>query len=253
MIPTTALLLIAILAAILVAAHALHQRGAAASSIPPPRAPGARRAQPEIATARLEQRAPVPLAADASGPVLLEWDAPSADRAAAADGADGRLRAKIRDRYITARFPGVFRGSADLEETEQVIKVARLYFEEEKFDRALELLQLATAQSPGDKALRLAQLEIVFLTRDAGLFTELAHAFLASHPASAEWDDVARLGRAVAPKEALFGASPGGPAHEHYGPWPDMPNWIQASWDLTSEVLAADFHRAMASRKGGNP
>jgi hypothetical protein len=24
-----------------------------------------------------------------------------------------------------------------------------------------------------------------------------------------------------------------------------MPNWIQASWDLTAEVHAADFHRAI--------
>jgi hypothetical protein len=34
--------------------------------------------------------------------------------------------------------------------------------------------------------------------------------------------------------------------HDHYGPWPHLPNWIQAPWDLTGEVIAADFHRAMA-------
>jgi hypothetical protein len=54
-----------------------------------------------------------------------------------------------------------------------------------------------------------------------------------------------RLGRAVAPDEPLFTAGAGARPHEHYGPWPNLPNWIQASWDLTAEVLAADFHRAM--------
>jgi hypothetical protein len=31
-----------------------------------------------------------------------------------------------------------------------------------------------------------------------------------------------------------------------------MPNWIQASWDLTSEVLASDFHRAIAGAVPAN-
>jgi len=36
--------------------------------------------------------------------------------------------------------------------------------------------------------------------------------------------------------------------HEHYGPWPDLPNWIQANWDLTAEVIASDFHRILKQR-----
>ena len=36
--------------------------------------------------------------------------------------------------------------------------------------------------------------------------------------------------------------------HDHYGPWPDLPNWIQANWDLTAEVVAVDFHRILKRR-----
>jgi hypothetical protein len=77
------------------------------------------------------------------------------------------------------------------------------------------------------------------------LFTELATDFRRAYPTRGEWHEVARLGRALAPSEELFGKSTGTRPGGHYGPWPDMPNWIQASWDLTSEVLAADFHRAI--------
>jgi hypothetical protein len=151
---------------------------------------------------------------------------------------------RIRDRYAAVRFPGVFSGTR--EKPDRVIEAARLYFEEDKFDRAQELLALAIARSPREPRLRLAQLEIAFLMREGTLFTRLADEFRGLNREHAAWPDVARLGRAIAPAEALFGAeSTGRDIHEHYGPWPHMPNWIQASWDLTSEVLASDFHRAM--------
>ena len=157
-------------------------------------------------------------------------------------------RAKLRDRYLAARFPGVARTAADLKETERVIQAARLYFEERKLDRAIELLSLAIAQCPGDEALALARLEITFLMRSAALYVELAGDFRSAHAASKQWDEVSRLGRALAPGEAIFGAADGPRATDHYGPWPDMPNWMQAPWDLTAEVRATEFHQAMATR-----
>jgi hypothetical protein len=57
-----------------------------------------------------------------------------------------------------------------------------------------------------------------------------------------------RLGRALAPEETLFGGAQNDRG-DHYGPWPDTPNWILAPWDLTSEVLAAEFHRDMATER----
>lgn len=76
-----------------------------------------------------------------------------------------------------------------------------------------------------------------------------ARAFRQAHPAHESWTEVERLGRAIAPGEALFGEVTGPRDYEHYGPWPHLPNWIHASWDLTAEVVAADFHRAMSRTK----
>lgn len=165
----------------------------------------------------------------------------------------GALRARMRDRYIAARFPGLVGGTGDLERVDHVIRAARLCFEEEKFDQAQELLHLAIEQSPDNEPLRLAQLEFAFLRRSRERFVALASQFRARLPQSPSWVEIARLGRAVAPDDPQFAASPGSHPHEHYGPWPDLPNWIQASWDLTAEVLAADFHRAMLRGPAAKP
>jgi hypothetical protein len=188
---------------------------------------------------------PVPIAKarseESSALSALDWEAPVVD-------IQDAQRAKMRGRYLAARFPGVARNAADLLETERIIHAARLYFEDNKSDRAIELLDLAITQCPGDLSLYLARLEIAFLVRDAVLYVALAGAFRAAHASSPQWAEVARLGRAIAPQEAMFGASEGPRDTDHYGPWPDMPNWIQAPWDLTAEVRATEFHQAMARR-----
>jgi hypothetical protein len=191
---------------------------------------------------------------------MLEWDGDVADSLKPANDADIPLlpeeanddphafeprRRKIRDRYITARFPGVARSSGDLTNAQAMVKAARLMFEEEQADLALELLQLALGEAPQESALWLARLEILFLTRDREGFVATARAFRNAHRSHEAWSEVERLGRALAPGEALFGATSGPREHEHYGPWPHLPNWIQAPWDLTAEIVAADFHRAV--------
>ena len=162
-------------------------------------------------------------------------------------GSEAKTR-RIRDRYIGARFPGIARSAAELEAAGRVIKAARLFFEDGDLASALELLDLAIEQNSREQSLWLAQLEILFLARDPSRFIECARAFHAMHPASESWAEVGRLGRALVPGEALFGEACEPRDHEHYGPWPDLPNWIQANWDLTAEVVAADFHRLMARR-----
>jgi hypothetical protein len=133
-----------------------------------------------------------------------------------------------------------------LEAVALIIGGARLYFDEGKSDRALELLDLAVEQCPFDEPLRLARLEIAFLLRDAALYTALAQEFKHVLGTSVAWLEVSRLGRAVAPAATIFGAKQAVRAHDHYGPWPHTPNWINASWDLTPDVLAVDYHRLMA-------
>ncbi len=159
--------------------------------------------------------------------------------------ADATLHARLRDRYIAARFPGVVSSSADLAEAKAVIDNARLLFEEDRGDSARELLLMAIDQSSSPEPLRLARLEIAYLQRDAAGYVELAREFHERHPQSHAWAEVVRLGHALAPREPLFADSKGERPHEHYGAWPDTPNWINASWDLTSEVSAVEFHNAM--------
>jgi hypothetical protein len=156
-------------------------------------------------------------------------------------------RRKIRDRYISIRFAGVVRSAGDLENTPRIIRAARAAFEEDHADTALELLELAIEQNVKEKNLWLADIEISFLMRNAHRFVASARAFRLTFPDATEWKEISRLGRALAPGDALFGAREGVRRHEHYGPWPDLPNWILAPWDLTQELSAADFHRAMAS------
>ena len=178
----------------------------------------------------------------------LEWDGDltPATTAVECDARDlDPRRRRIRDRYVAARFPGIASKASDLADSAAVIKAARLHFEEDQTHLALELLELAAQEAPDDPAPWLARLEILFLMRDRDAFVAAARAFRAAHRASEEWPEVERLGRAIAPGEGLFGAVSGPRAHEHYGPWPHLPNWIQAPWDLTAEVVAADFHRAV--------
>lgn len=205
--------------------------------------------------------APAPAVPEPSPPLqdpeleMLEWDleappAKAAPRAEIAQPAASRpdpLQRKLRDRYLKARFPGVASSSADLDNVAAMIQAVRLYYDEHKFDRADELLELAIGQARDSRPLRLAQLELAFLRREPAHFCAFARAFRRAHPADAQWPDIARLGHAIAPMEtSLFGEPPEAHAHARYGPWPDMPNWLQASWDLTAEVLASDFHREMA-------
>jgi hypothetical protein len=183
---------------------------------------------------------------------MIEWqgDAPADAPPVAAPREDVRAfdarRRKLRDRYIAARYPGVAHCGADLAHSATVVEAARHLFEDSRPRLALELLQLAMEESPHDAAPALAHLEFHFLMRDCAGFTEAARLFRAAHPKHEAWDEICRLGRAIAPGEALFGAAAAARAHEHYGPWPHLPNWIQAPWDLTAEVCAADFHRALA-------
>ena len=195
---------------------------------------------------------------------LIEWDGDGAHSSpkqgadampGAAQRAPFALEArqrKIRERYVTARFPGVARSLADLESADRIIKAARLYFEEEEAELAIELLELAAQEAPHESPVWLARLEILFLLRDRDGFVQAAHAFRGAHPRHEAWPEVERLGRALAPGEPLFGAVSGPRDHEHYGPWPHTPNWIRAPWDLTADVAAADFHRC-ALRLAGAP
>jgi len=263
MTPLTILLVILALAALALTYQRHRASQAAARPVARPRAPLVRESAParrEAITTSTPTPAPAAVERPIPAPKLdaLDWDKPLAvretpvvnasDPVASARDAQDALCRRNRDRYIAARFPCAAQSSEDLDNIERVIKASRLMFEEDKADRAIEFLALAVQRNPDDESLGLAQLEIAFLMRDGATYRALASAFRQRHPASTTWSEIARLGRAIAPRDALFSVVAGARAHAHYGPWPDMPNWIQASWDLTSEVLASDFHRGMRER-----
>jgi len=154
------------------------------------------------------------------------------------------LRQRIRDRFLGSRFPGVAHSVDDLAQTDQVIKTARLFFEDGDVDRACEWLAFASDANP-DERLWLAQLEILYLKRQAVAFTTLAAEFGRRFAESTKWDDIVVLGARLAPTDPLFIGGKKGDGDAHYGPWPQIQNWIEAPFDLTGDVMAAEFHAAM--------
>lgn len=216
-----------------------------------------RRRQP-VPVVPVRRRLPAPLAAAAFAAMEsptsqnvdepLAWvtpQSPQAQAPAPSPQRAGELHGALRRRYIAARFPGISAAAADLAVDTEVIKAARLYFEDGKFARAQELLAMASEQAPALESLPLAQVELAFLARDAELFIQLARHYSIAFPDGAPWAQICRLGHALAPNEELFGLALPINIHSQYGPWPDTPNWIQASWDLTADVMAADFHQAL--------
>jgi hypothetical protein len=226
--------------------------GALNAEPPPPKTPGTDSPPKEAATATAK-----PAGTWAPAKPLL------GDTVKAADTAMRRptrakptpfMRQKIRDRYLAARFPGSRRTDADLANTVEVIKAARLFFEDGDADRACEWLAFASDANP-DEGLWLAQLEILFLKRNGEDFTELAREFHERFPESTHWGDIARLGARTVKGEPLFAGAeqPEGAGDDHYGLWPQMQNWIQAPFDLTGDVLSAEFHAKMKGSTAAPP
>jgi hypothetical protein len=164
-------------------------------------------------------------------PESFDWEAPPGEKQTGrpsgsppAEGASESMRQRIRERYFRARFPDAPLPVAGTDDPSALIKSARLYFEDGDTARAIELLEQAGELMPRTERTQLAKLEIHFLRGDA-------------------WPEVARLGRRLSPHEPLFALV--GPAesdaHDHYGAWPETPNWIEAPWDLTSEVLIVEL------------
>ncbi len=157
------------------------------------------------------------------------------------------MRQRIRDRYLAVRFPGAPHTEQELRNTPDVIKSARLYFEDGDIDRACELLECAEESNKQDEAPWLAHLEILYLKRKGPPFTALAKRFYVQFPRSRRWAEILRLGLRLDPDDSLYhDVRPQAAAvDEHYGAWPQVQNWIQAPFDLTGDVLAAEFHAKM--------
>jgi len=157
-------------------------------------------------------------------------------------------RQRIFERYVGARFPGVASRSEDFRDMGRIIKAARLFFEDAQLDRAVELLQIACDVSPADQAPWLAKLELQFLGTDGAGFAGTARRFASTHPRSLQWPEICELANKLGLADAVFQKRRASEnANPEYGPWPGLPNWIQAPWDLTSEVALAELHARLRS------
>jgi hypothetical protein len=150
--------------------------------------------------------------------------------------------ARIRDRYIFTRFPGVARTGADLADTRAVIKAARLYFEDGLAARGVELLQLAAQMDPACESLWLARLQLHFLLRDAPGFTDAASRMREFHASSPQWPRIAALGvnLGLAREFAAEAGANAGHAGD-VAAWPELPDWLQSPGDQVPMVVAAQM------------
>lgn len=207
--------------------------------------------EPVVSVAALQRPRPAAPAIDPV-PEPVRGPAPALAQAVALAPPDEPGRARIRQRYFSVRFPGAPGSASDGKDPAATIKAARLHFEDGDGERAVELLEFAIQTSPLEPRLWLALLEILFLERESEAFVRAARSFRDRFPQAAEWAEVARLGWRLAPREPAFAS--GRPvvkaADAHYGAWPEAPNWIEASWDLTAEVLAVEL-RSRVLRSGG--
>lgn len=159
---------------------------------------------------------------------------------------------RIRERYFRARFPEIEPPGPANPDPTPIIKSARLYFEDGDAERAGELLQQSSEMLPREDRLLLAKLEIHFLTRDLPRFSATTRVFEQRFPASPDLPKVRRFGERLQ-VEARVAAGTASP-DERYGAWPEIANWIEAPWDLTSEVLAAELRsRLLAMPAAADP
>jgi hypothetical protein len=210
-----------------------------------PRPSGSSRELPESAgSGEFEWEAPVVEVSRLAAQAAPAAPGPEPEPPAAAGEMDpeGPGNPRIRERYYAIRFPGA-PGIAPGADVPSLVKMARLYFEDGDGGRAVELLDCAAAALPREENLRLAGLQILFLMRKGEAFVQAARAFRARFPNSPRWAEIERLGWRFAPRERLFaGGRPDGVANdEHFGAWPECPNWIEAPYDLTNDVLGVEL------------
>ena len=169
----------------------------------------------------------------------------------------------LRKRYLQERFPEVQNGTIVLEDPASVVKGARLFYEDGALTRAVELLQFAIEDNPGEVRPWLALFEIFRLERLTGQFAELADRFKLGFGKTEYWRKVQFFGREIDPGNALYKDEPLN-SLETIGPRearklaaglstvstgsnvdPVAENWLNAPMDFQNEVLANELRMSL--------
>ena len=162
---------------------------------------------------------------------------------------------QLRRRYFEERFPEIGNRTIALEQPESVVKGARLFYEDGAPGRAIELLEFALEENPGEVRLWLALFEILRLEGKAEAFAALATRFRARHEKSGYWLKVQYIGRELDPGNALYRDETFSKL-ETIGPSsarrlaaatydPVAENWLNAPMDFQNQVLASEMRRAL--------
>jgi len=171
--------------------------------------------------------------ADSPVRVGINPDQPPAD----VDPQAAAVRAlQYRNDYVTERFPEIAAGSIALDKPATVIDGARtIYQEDMDVSRAIGLLQVASAMHPHD-SYWLALLEIYWLEGMHAEFSDLAMQFMETFSRRhKQWPMIAKLGRGLDSKNALFAA-------EGLPDVPELtPNWLDTQLDMMGHVLAREL------------
>ena len=204
---------------------------------------------PTMATARDGAQAPVSVRR------TMDSDANLATSITAGDPSD------LRRRYIEERFPEIGAHTIELEEPDSIVKGARLFYEDGALPRAVELLQFAIEEKPGEIKRWLALFEIFRLERLTGEFAELASRFQEYHGTSEHWAKVQYFGREVDPANPLYreealddietiGLSSSAKKMQALVFDPLAENWLNAPMDFSSEVLATQLRAKFMASAG---
>ena len=114
-------------------------------------------------------------------------------------------RKRLRDRYMAVQFPdltalmGKNGGKPEL-----VIRLARELFDEGERRLGTEALTLAVQESPQDRSLPLALLELAYLAQEATLFSDVARYFEEQFPSAPENLTITRMGGHISPRSGQF-------------------------------------------------
>ena len=166
----------------------------------------------------------------------------------------------LRRRYLGERFPEIENGTLDIANPDSVVQGARLFYEDGSLPRAVELLQFAIEERPGEMKPWLALFEIFRLENLAGEFGTLASRFREHHGASDAWRKVQFIGREIDPQNPLYrddtfnGLETIGHLQEARARAiafdPLAENWLNAPMDFTSDALATELRRALLADAG---
>jgi hypothetical protein len=168
----------------------------------------------------------------------------------------------LRKRYIEERFPELANRTISLDDTDSIIKGARLFYEDGAHSRAIELLTFAIEERPGSVKPWLALFEIYRLEGMAAEFADLASRFHGSHENNEYWPKIQFIGREIDPQHPLYVDSAynnletiGYTSSRALDPRkldfdPQAENWLNAPMDFMTDALASDLRRAVMAEHG---